>query len=137
MQIYTITYRFYFDVIHLLFIQSPYNTVRYEMAGSEHALSYFLVNEVTGDVFIKRPLSEDSQDIDSYVINVRASDLGSPRQVSKSSATVTVRVQRNKNCPQFQGEPLQKTIDQNLAVKSEVMTVRAVDYDPQVYIVKY
>ena len=113
-------------------LQMPYNTVRYEMTGSVNSLGYFLVNEVTGEVFIKRPLSEDRQDVDDYVVNVRAYDLGVPSQVSESSATITIRVQRNKNCPQFEGEPFRKSLDQTQGIDSEVMKITAVDYDAQV-----
>ena len=64
-------------------------------------------------------------------IVVRAHDLGTPQMTSQDSATVTVRVQRNKNCPQFQGTPYSKTIDQTQGVNSQVMKIQATDADPQ------
>ncbi len=64
-------------------------------------------------------------------IVVRAYDLGTPQLTSQGSATVTVRVQRNKNCPQFQGTPYSKTIDQTRGVNSDVLRIQATDTDPQ------
>ena len=51
--------------------------------------------------------------------------------VSENSATITVRVQRNKNCPQFESEPYLTTIDQTKQVNAEVLQIKAVDFDPQ------
>ena len=65
-------------------------------------------------------------------IAVTAHDLASPPKESETPAAVTVRVQRNKNCPQFQSEPYGKQIDQTQPVNSEVLQVEAVDFDPQV-----
>ncbi len=106
--------------------------MRYTIGGSEKASEFFLINERTGEVYIKRPLSEDSPDTDSYTIVVRANDLGTPALTSEDSCTVTVRVQRNKNCPAFQGEPYAKTIEQTQAVNSEVLRIQATDADPRV-----
>lgn len=65
-------------------------------------------------------------------INVQASDLGTPKLTSENSATVTVNVKRNKNCPRFESEEYTKTIDQTQGVNSQVLVVKAVDDDPQV-----
>ena len=73
----------------------------------------------------------DVTDLGRSQIVVKAWDLGTPQRPSQDSATVTVRVQRNKNCPQFQQEPFTKTIQQTKSVRSEVMKITAVDYDPQ------
>ncbi len=53
---------------------------RYTIAGSEKAREFFLINEITGEVYIKRPLSEDNPDTDSYTIIVRSNDLGTVKQ---------------------------------------------------------
>ena len=110
----------------------PHNDVRYLIAGSEKAREYFLINEMTGEVYIKKPLSEDNPEINSYTIVVRANDLGTPQLSSEDSCTVTVRVRRNKNCPTFQGEPYTKSIDQTQAVNSEVVRIQATDADQRV-----
>lgn len=112
--------------------KAPHNEVRYEIRGSEKATQFFLINEMTGEVYIKRPLSEDTPETTSYTIVVRANDLGSPQQESENSCTVTVRVQRNRNCPTFQGEPYRASIDQTQAVNSEVLRIQATDSDPRV-----
>lgn len=63
---------------------------------------------------------------------VQANDLGNPQLTSVETATVTIRVERNKNCPQIQGEPYVKVMDQTQGVNSEVMQIKAVDFDQQV-----
>ena len=63
---------------------------------------------------------------------MQASDLGTPPLTSENSATVTVNVQRNKNCPRFESAEYTKTIDQSQGVNSQVLVVKAVDDDPQV-----
>ena len=65
-------------------------------------------------------------------IIVRAKDQGSPQLSSADSATLTVAVQRNKNCPQFEGKSYEKTIDQTQGVDSRVLEMKASDADPQV-----
>ncbi len=57
---------------------------------------------------------------------------GTPQLSSEDSCTVTVRVQRNKNCPAFQGMPYTKTIQQTQAVDSEILQIQATDSDPRV-----
>ena len=68
----------------------------------------------------------------NFQIVVRAHDLGIPQLESQDSATVTVRVQRNRNCPQLQGEPYSSNIEQTKAVNSEVLNIAASDFDPAV-----
>ena len=63
---------------------------------------------------------------------MQASDLGTPPLTSENSATVTVNVQRNNNCPRFESAEYTKTIDQTQGVNSQVLVVKAVDDDPQV-----
>lgn len=67
-------------------------------------------------------------------IVVRATDLGVPALASQDSATVTVRVTRNKNCPVFQGEPYAQTIPQTRGEGSEVIRIQATDSDAAVCI---
>ena len=65
---------------------------------------------------------------------MQASDLGTPPLTSENSATVTVNVKRNTNCPRFESEKYEKTIDQTQGVNSQVLVVKAVDDDPQVMV---
>lgn len=50
-------------------LQSPHNDIRYEIAGSRKANEFFLINEVTGEIYIKKPLSEDNEDVNSYTVS--------------------------------------------------------------------
>lgn len=59
----------YLRVWSIYLFQKPHNVVRYEITGSSKALEYFLVNEVTGDLYVKKPLTEDDPDTDSYTVS--------------------------------------------------------------------
>ena len=59
-----------------------------------------------------------------------ARDMGSPPLYSEDPATITLRVQRNKNCPQLQTESFSASIDQNLGVDALVLAIEATDTDP-------
>ena len=50
--------------------KAPHNEIRYEITGSNNAQEFFLINEVTGEVYIKKPLSEDQPDVNSYVVSI-------------------------------------------------------------------
>lgn len=137
-------------------MQRPYNQVRYEMIGSSHAMEYFLINEVTGQIYVRKPLTEDDPAVDSYEvgsfritsddscmalllnslmwlqISVKAFDLGTPSKESETPALVTVRVVRNENCPEFQSVPYSAQIDHTQEVASFVLQASAADFDPEV-----
>lgn len=49
--------------------QAPYNVIRYQMTGSNSALVFFEVDEVTGVVTLKRPLYTDSSNVTSYSVS--------------------------------------------------------------------
>ena len=63
---------------------------------------------------------------------MRARDLGNPSKVSQESATVTVRVERNRNCPQFESVPSESNIDETLPENGEVLRATAADFDTAV-----
>jgi hypothetical protein len=63
---------------------------------------------------------------------VRARDLGAQPRLSTETAIVSVHVERNKNCPQFEGNPYSAVIDETVAVNGEVMQARANDFDKPV-----
>ena len=50
--------------------QSPHNDIRYMITSSEKALEFFLINEITGQIYIKKPLSEDDPDTTSYTVRI-------------------------------------------------------------------
>ena len=51
---------------------------------------------------------------------------------NEEQATVTVQVQRNSNCPQFEAEPYSADIEETLGVGAQVLRLQAVDRDSQV-----
>ena len=46
-----------FEMIDTIF-QSPYNKVKYRLLGDDQATVYFGINEFTGRITVKRPLSD-------------------------------------------------------------------------------
>ena len=63
---------------------------------------------------------------------VNAHDLGSPSLQSADSCSVTVRCQRNLNCPQFKREPYEADIEMITAIGENVLQIRADDDDARV-----
>lgn len=63
---------------------------------------------------------------------MRARDLGTPELTSEQDAQVTMRVQRNLNCPIFESSAYSTAIDKTRGVDSEFLQVQATDRDPQV-----
>ena len=61
-----------------------------------------------------------------------AHDLGDPVMTSKDQARITIRVQRNKNCPQFDEDAYSVEIDKTQPVDEKILEVSASDRDPQV-----
>ena len=59
-------------------LQKPHNEVRYKMTGSDNAKKYFVVNEVSGEVYIKKPLYEDADSVSKYTVSLRRSLVVSP-----------------------------------------------------------
>ena len=50
--------------------KAPNNVVRYELLGDERALTYFLLDEVSGELSVRRPLSDDDDDVTSYTVSL-------------------------------------------------------------------
>ena len=48
--------------------KAPHNVIRYEITGSENSKEFFLINEMTGEIYIKKPLSEDKASVSSYTV---------------------------------------------------------------------
>lgn len=54
----------------MLIFQAPHNEIRYFITGSDKAREYFLINEITGEIYIKKPLSQDDPNVDSYSVSL-------------------------------------------------------------------
>jgi len=65
----------------------------------------------------------------SLQMTVFARDYGTPRLQSQVSASVTINVIRNRNCPVFQNAPYSAGISQNVATGTSVFQVTATDAD--------
>ncbi|XP_074647695.1 protocadherin gamma-B4-like [Tubulanus polymorphus] len=89
-------------------------------------MSYFGINAVTGDVFIKKGLVADAPTA-TYSMRVKATDSGTP-PLSSTECTFTVSVIRNDFAPGF-GGPYSRSIDRNVQAPYPVLVVRATDQD--------
>ena len=96
--------------------QAPFNTMEYSIVGDDISKEYFIINEITGEISVKKNLGLDPDRRTSYVIQVDATDKGNPTQTSLDSARVTVRVLRNYKAPQFGGElPYTTTVNEKMS----------------------
>ena len=50
--------------------KSPYNQIRYTITGSNKAREFFLIDEISGEISIKKPLSEDDPNVNSYTVSI-------------------------------------------------------------------
>ncbi|KAL5018742.1 hypothetical protein ScPMuIL_004464 [Solemya velum] len=108
--------------------KDPHNVVTYRPIGSALALQYFAINEDTGIVSVRRPLTNDNADTLQYTMTVRAVDKGTPPRQSQQVATVRITVNRNQNCPVFTNLPDSVSIDQSQG-SNLVASIRATDSD--------
>ena len=53
----------------LVFFQSPYNELRYSMIGEDSVLQYFMIDDVTGDVALKKSVQQDPDSKDTYFVS--------------------------------------------------------------------
>ena len=50
-------------------IQAPYNTVKYSITNEDIAAEYFMINEFTGQMSVKKGLYLDEEQSDSYSVS--------------------------------------------------------------------
>ena len=86
----------------------------------------FSVNRITGQLSLLKRL--DYELVKEYVVNIRATDGGSPPEIS--TVTVTVDVEDvNDNDPEFYSPPYQESVLENVPINSTVLFVAAHDAD--------
>ncbi|XP_041364042.1 protocadherin Fat 1-like [Gigantopelta aegis] len=107
---------------------SPNNVVRFSLAGGRKDLDFFLVDSVSGDISLRRPVSDDLNRTAVFQFQALSEDMGSTPQ-SAIPANVHITVIRNENCPIFQGIPYSMTIPQSVAGLSSIFQVSAIDRD--------
>lgn len=94
--------------------------------ASGNVKEVFKVDSVTGVLYLDRPLDFEQQS--SYLLNVTASDGGSPRQATVLAFSVRV-LDVNDNPPQFANVAIVRQIEEGLPLETPVVTVTAVDRD--------
>ncbi|KAL5018733.1 hypothetical protein ScPMuIL_004455 [Solemya velum] len=106
---------------------APNNLVRYEVVGDD---TFFSVEELTGDVFVKNSLSNDQSGTTFYQVEINAYDLGTPRRNSADNAFVNIQLVRNNNSPFFISTPYTITINENEPVTaSSLLRIQVGDRD--------
>lgn len=100
-------------------------TITYSITGDDKSKIYFHIDENTGLLSVRRPLSEDNTPV--YEITVQAKD----KRGNLSFAKVIVRLPRDRYLPIFEEESEPTTIPENVKPGSIVKTVRANDQDLQ------
>ncbi len=66
-------------------------------------------------------------------LDIKLTDGGTPPLISDQTGRVNVRVTRNANIPQFQGEqPFEASVTEKQAPNTKIFQVRATDADPEV-----
>ena len=114
--------------------QSPNNDIRYSGTGTARALEYFFINSITGDISVRRPLTDDAASGNNlYVLTVIAEDQGVPTALrSTVPATVFIEVIRNQFSPVFVNTPYAVEVSQGTGQFATIFTVTATDSDLQV-----
>ncbi|KAJ8896893.1 hypothetical protein PR048_002239 [Dryococelus australis] len=86
----------------------------------------FLIDPASGALYLRRPL--DYEDVNSYALNITASDGGSPRL----SSTIVFKVfveDFNDNPPAFPSTAIVRQIREGISVHTPIVTVTAEDPD--------
>ncbi|XP_041364043.1 protocadherin Fat 4-like [Gigantopelta aegis] len=100
----------------------------YEAVGDGSALAFFRIDPITGAIFVKTPLLEDS--LVQYTLRVKAYDSFYP--LNAGFTTVLVNVIRNPSGPVFTKQNYLETRSEYTAVGSLITTVTAADSDGDV-----
>ncbi len=90
------------------------------------------MDRIKGEIKLKASLLQDTTGAETYTLIVRAEDGGFPAQKSTQAATITIRVLRNQNTPQFSQLKYTAEIRQDLGFGNRVATVQATDNDIKV-----
>ncbi|XP_076458561.1 protocadherin Fat 4-like [Babylonia areolata] len=101
--------------------------IRYRLEGFQPGLTYFTLNENTGAISVRQPLTRNSQVFASYTLLVTARDTGNPDIVV--SELVKINVLRNLFPPVFSQNTYSASVYDFEAVGSSVLKVDATDSD--------
>ncbi|XP_046579035.1 protocadherin Fat 4-like [Haliotis rubra] len=107
---------------------TPNQIVRYGMLGDTIDSTYFMIEAVTGDVIVRRPLTDDTQNTVVFAFQATANDLGA-LQRNATPVDVTITVRRNQNSPEFLQTSYTTTVTQNHPGGSSVYQTTVADRD--------
>ncbi len=99
--------------------------IRYSIIGGNTA-GTFDIGKDTGEIRLVRPLDREAQD--SFLLIVRAFDLGNPPKSNTTKVTVTV-TDVNDNAPQFPNARYHQTVSENVARGYSILQIKAYDLD--------
>lgn len=95
--------------------------------GDIIATDFFMIEETTGRVGIKKNLKTDRLKLKFYTLVLEAFDSANPRR--RAQTTLTVEVQRNRNTPRFSENPYTATANESYALGQSIVIVKAEDKD--------
>ncbi|KAK3089813.1 hypothetical protein FSP39_006721 [Pinctada imbricata] len=117
--------------------RSPHNVIRYTASsgafGNSAALEFFQVSALDGSISVKKALTVGNRNVNRYVMTVQATDEGVPNRASQQSASVTINILRNLNCPVFTNLPNNITVSQSTVLGSRIFNVSAFDQDEGIF----
>lgn len=86
----------------------------------------FHIDSTTGSLYLHKPL--DYEDTTSYVLNITASDGGTPRLATTIAFSVNV-IDENDNPPSFPNTAIVRQINEGMAINTPIVTITAEDPD--------
>jgi protocadherin Fat 4 len=99
----------------------------YDIIGLYPSESFFWINELTGAIYLRNSLKEDSLKSTQYTIRVVAFDSEFPDNLVTSD--VTIDVTRNPNAPRFENNRYTSSISESFPVGDIILQVKATDDD--------
>ncbi|KAL3878042.1 hypothetical protein ACJMK2_035678, partial [Sinanodonta woodiana] len=109
---------------------APQNTIRYALTGNTEGIQCFLLNDVTGELTLRRSLLYEPCRADVFNLKAQARDLGTP-PLTSPEIDVTIFVTRNKNPPYFRDDPYVSSINEDASFGYVVYRTSAGDLDTQ------
>ncbi|XP_041363172.1 uncharacterized protein LOC121378881 isoform X2 [Gigantopelta aegis] len=112
--------------------QGPWSNIKYQMIDTSFgsiANTYFRIDPLTGEIFVRIPLTEDGSEQEIFEFGIQATDDGHPSQKSDPNAKVAIKVIRNLEAPHFQGMPYETAISFKSPMDTSVFLVNATDSD--------
>ncbi|XP_078316513.1 protocadherin Fat 4-like isoform X2 [Crassostrea virginica] len=109
-------------------VASPGTSIQYSLIGLSSGPDYFSVNTNSGQVTVKRELTQDPSRLTSYRLLVQAINQGVSTQTA--TATVNIVVRRNENGPVFTPNNIYVvTVEDTIPLGSNITQLTATDAD--------